>query len=196
MSSAPNKRRFTLVEYVALETDSPTKHEFYQGEIFAMAGASPRHNRIVGNIYARLHQLLEGTECEVYGSDQRIRINASDLSTYADVVIVCGDLQLDAVDRIAATNPRIVIEVLSPSTEKYDRGKKFEFYQQLDSLAEYVLVAQDEPVITQLARNADRTWRYGLIQGIDAQLQLVSLPMSVPLSAIYRGVQFGPGEDV
>src|SRR5438477_6008864 len=120
MSTVP-ERQFSLHEYLVREEASTTKHEYYRGEIFAMAGTTPRHNRIAANLLARLHGLLEGTDCEVLGSDQRLRINAADLSTYPDLVIICGGIKLDAIDRIAATNPRVIIEILSPSTEKYNR---------------------------------------------------------------------------
>ena len=195
MSTAPEKRRFSFQMYLAYEEASPTKHEFYRGEIFAMPGAGPRHNRIISNLLARLHGVLDGTDCEVYGSDQRIRIDSADLSTYPDLTIICGELRRHAIDRIAATNPRVVIEVLSSSTEKYNRGKKFELYQQLESLEEYLLVAQEEPAITQLVRNDDGSWRYTLAHGPDSKLELSCLPIQIPLSVIYRNVQFGPEDD-
>src|SRR5262245_12741923 len=136
MSTAPSKRRTTLQEYLEWEERSGGKHEFYQGQIFAMAGASPRHNRISTNIVGLLHRLLEGGTCEVFGSDQRIRIDAVNLSTYPDVSVICGGLVLSKDDVRAITNPRVIFEVLSKSTENYDRGPKFELYQHLDSLEE------------------------------------------------------------
>ena len=194
MSTAP-KRRFTLAEYLALEKDSPTKHEFCQGEIFAMAGASPRHNRIAGNFFARLHQLLEGTPCEPFNSDQRIRIEAVDLSTYPDISVVCGELQLAKDDRQAITNPRLIVEVLSKSTENYDRGPKFELYQHVQSFAEYVVVYQTEPRIIHYTRQDDGPWTYKLLIGDQETLRLHSLEGELPLAAIYRNVAFGPETD-
>jgi Uma2 family endonuclease len=195
MSTAPNQRRYTLAEYFAREKDSPTKHELYQGEIFAMAGASPRHNRIATNILAQLHRLLEGGPCEVFGSDQRIRIDAADLSTYPDVSVNCGGVQVDKVDRYAATNPRLIVEVLSKSTENYDRGPKFELYQHLESFAEYVVVYQTEPRIIHYTRQDDGTWNYKLLVGDQETLRLHSLEGELPLAAIYRNVAFGPETD-
>jgi Uma2 family endonuclease len=196
MSTAPDRRRMSLREYVACEETSGSKHEFYRGEIFAMAGTTIRHNRISGNIYAFLHRLLEGRECEPFGSDQRIRIPTPiDLSTYPDISVICGELQIDAADRRAITNPRVIFEILSNSTESYDRGQKFEFYQRLESLQEYVLVEQSRPAIVHYSRDRDGTWRYRLIAAIDESLQLESIDCSLPLTAIYRNIEFGPESD-
>jgi Uma2 family endonuclease len=192
MSTAPPHRRTSLKDYLEWEERSGAKHEFYQGQIFAMAGASPRHNRIAGNIFARLHQLLEGTPCEPFASDQRIRIEAVDLSTYPDVSIVCGGLELAADDVRAIKNPRVLIEVLSKSTENYDRGPKFELYQHLDSFQEYLLVSQEEARITQYVRQDDGTWRYKLLVGPAETLAIESLHVRLPFAAIYRNVEFGP----
>ena len=194
MSTAPQKRRTSLKEYLEWEERSGTRHEFYQGEIFAMAGASPRHNRIAGNIFARLHQLLEGTKCEPFASDQRIRIEPVDLSTYPDVSVVCDGLELSANDARAITNPRVIVEVLSKTTENYDRGPKFELYQHLDSLQEYLLVSQEDARVTQYVRNDDGTWRYKLVVGLEVTLDIESINCRLPLAVIYRNVEFGPEE--
>src|SRR5947209_5393178 len=131
MSTAPEHRQISLKEYLAWEERSGGKHEFYRGEIFAMSGATVRHNRIARNVLTRLAQLLEEQPCEPFGSDQRIRISAVDFSTYPDVSVVCDGPKTDPVDTHAITNPRVIFEVLSESTEKYDLGRKFEFYQEL-----------------------------------------------------------------
>jgi Uma2 family endonuclease len=196
MSTAPQQRRISLNEYLEREERSVTRHEFYRGQIFAMAGASPRHNRIAGNIFARLHQLLEGTNCEAFASDQRIRIEAVDLSTYPDVSVVCDGLELSAGDVRAIINPRVIVEVLSKTTENYDRGPKFELYQHLDSLQEYLLVSQEDARIAQYARQDDGTWRYKLVVGVEATLEIESLNLRLPLAMIYRNVEFGPEEEL
>jgi Uma2 family endonuclease len=195
MSTVLEKRRMSLKEYLAWEEVSGGKHEFYRGEIFAMAGTTIQHNRIAGNIYARLHQLLEGRECEPFGSDLRIRVNAFDLSTYPDVSVVCGGEQVDAVDRHAITNPRVIFEVLSKSTENYDRGPKFEFYQSLDSFVEYVVVYQTEAKIIHYVRQNDGAWKYRLLAGMQETLTLESIGCSLSFSAIYSKVVFGAEED-
>jgi Uma2 family endonuclease len=195
MSTAPENRRTPLEEYLLWEERSGSRHEFYRGRIYAMAGASPRHNRIAKNILTRLDQLLEGHECEPFGSDQRIRLAAVDLSTYPDVSVVCGGLQMDAVDRHAITNPRVIVEVLSKSTENYDRGPKFELYQKLVSFVEYVVVYQTEARAIHYVRHDDGTWSYRLLTGIDETLRLESISCELPFAAIYRNVNFGPEED-
>jgi Uma2 family endonuclease len=195
MSTVLEKRRMSLKEYVAWEERSDGKHEFYHGEIFAMAGTTIAHNRITGNIYARLHQLLEGRECEPFGSDLRIRINAFDLSTYPDVSVVCGGEAIDEVDNHAITNPRVIVEVLSKSTETYDLGRKFEFYQSLKSFHEYAVVYQTEAKIIHYIRQADGTWNYRLLVGMQATLDLQSIGCSLPFQSIYSKVEFGPEAD-
>jgi Uma2 family endonuclease len=192
MSTVPDRRRFSLAEYLSWEERSGGKHEFYRGEVFAMAGASTRHNRIAASILGQLYHLLQNGPCEVFGSDQRIRINAVDLSTYPDISVICGSVKVDAVDRHGATNPRVLVEVLSKSTENYDRGRKFEFYQRLESFAEYVVVYQDEPKIIHYVRQDDGSWTYKLLVGEQEQLRLESIDCELPFAAIYRNVEFGP----
>ena len=195
MSTAPDRRRLTLAEYLLWEERSGGKHEFYRGEVFPMAGASLRHNRIATSILAKLHQQLEGRPCEPFGSDQRIRIGTIDLSTYPDVSVICGGVNIDPIDRHAATNPRVIVEVLSKSTENYDRGRKFEFYQHLKSFIEYVVVYQDEPKVIHYLREDDGSWTYKLLTGAEEQLRLESIDCELPFSAIYRNVEFGPEQD-
>lgn len=194
MSTASARRSLSVAEYLAIEDASPTKHEYYQGEMFAMAGATIRHNDISGNIYHALRNQLKGTPCRPYASDQRISIRKAGLYTYSDTVVICGTIQRDPEDKQAATNPRVIFEVLSKSTESYDRGKKWEFYQQLDSLREYLLVSQEDAIIAQFYRQDSGTWQYRLINGLDRTLQLESLGCQLPLTEIYDHVTFGPEE--
>lgn len=195
MSTVLEKRRMSLKEYLTWEEVSGGKHEFYRGEVFAMAGTTIQHNRISTNILARLHQLLEGRECEPFGSDLRIRVNAFDLSTYPDVSVVCGGEQVDAVDRHAITNPRVIFEVLSKSTEKCDLGRKFEFYQSLDTFAEYLVVYQTEAKIIHYVRQGGGTWKYRLLVGMQETLMLETIGCTLPFTAIYSKVVFGLKED-
>jgi Uma2 family endonuclease len=194
MSTAPTRRRITVAEYVARERDSLEKHEYYRGEVLAMAGASPRHNRIAGNIFAKLYQQLEGKPCHPYGSDQRIRIEEADLSTYLDVSVICGKMEVSPADTIAATNPAVVFEVLSKSTESYDRGPKFELYQQAPTLRQYVIVEQAAAMIVTYDRDEDGTWRYKLLVGMEQTLELPAIGCRLALAEVYRDVEFGPEE--
>lgn len=191
MSAIPAPR-YTLDEYLARERVAEYKSEFYRGEIFAMAGGSPRHNRVSGNLFASLHNRLRGKPCRPYASDQRLRIPANGLSTYPDISIVCGELQCDELDHHGLVNPRVLIEVLSPSTEGYCRGKKFLLYRQLESLQEYVLVAQDEPLIERYVRQKDGSWLFTVFKGLEAELDFPTVGCSVPFSEIYEDVKFGP----
>ncbi len=192
MSTAPDHRRISLEEYLALENPSETKHEYYRGEIFGMAGASLTHNRIFSNLFPRLATLLEGKPCEVFGSDLRVRIDAVDLATYPDLLVVCDGPKLHPIDDRAITNPRLIIEILSKSTENYDRGPKFELYQSLESFSEYVLIYQTQAKAIHYVRQQDGTWTYQLIVGIESNLELESIGCSVPFSAIYRNIDFQP----
>lgn len=191
MSAIPEPR-YTLEEYLARERDAPYKNEFYRGQIFAMSGGSPRHNLIAGNMFARLHHRLRGTGCRPYNSAQRIRIAAVDLCTYPDVSVICGELQLDRQDREAVVNPRVIIEVLSPTTESYNRSKKFDFYCELESLRDYILVAQDEPQVERFVRQDDGSWMLTVFKGLAAVLEFPALACTLPLSEIYQDVTFGP----
>ncbi|HEX4610807.1 MAG TPA: Uma2 family endonuclease, partial [Urbifossiella sp.] len=143
MSTAP-PRKLTAAEYLAIERAAPFKSEFYAGKMFAMSGASPAHNTIKDNLIVSVGSSLRGSGCRTLSSDQRVRVNATGLYTYPDVLILCGPGEYAAEDPYTLLNPKVIIEVLSDSTEKYDRGAKFRQYKRLPSLMEYVLVAQDE----------------------------------------------------
>src|SRR5688572_10088572 len=142
MSTAPSKRRFTIAEYLALEGDSLEKHEYYQGEIFAIAGATIEHNIISGNVFFHLHSQLRGKDCRPFGSDQRIKVEAAGLFTYADISVFCGKIEQAKDDPLSAINPRVIVEVLSDSTEAKDRRRKLKLYLKIESLREYILIAQ------------------------------------------------------
>jgi Uma2 family endonuclease len=193
MSAVPESH-YTIEEYLARERVAPHKSEFYRGQIFAMSGGTPRHNTISVNLLASLRGRLRGTPCRPYNSDQRIRIPANGLSTYPDVSVVCGELQLDAQDRDAIVNPRVMFEVLSKSSESYDRGKKFDLYRQLETLREYILVAQDESQVERFVRQEDGSWLLTVFKGLEVVLELTSLACVLPLSEIYEDVKFGPEE--
>lgn len=149
----PVRQRFDFEAYVLLEEDSPIKHEFLDGVVWAMAGGSPDHAGIAANVARLLGNQLVGRRCRVFTSDLRIRVKATGLGTYPDVTVVCGEIELDIEDpkRHTVTNPKVIVEVLSPSTEVYDRGEKLDHYRQIPSLEMVLLVAHD-------ARRVD-AWR-------------------------------------
>jgi Uma2 family endonuclease len=158
--SSHRKTLLTPEEYLAAERKAETRSEYFAGEVFAMVGASKRHNLIAANIIRVLgNQLLERA-CNVYPSDMRVKVSATGKYTYPDVVVACEPELFDDAENDTLLNPVVIIEVLSASTEAYDRGKKFEQYQQIASLTEYILVAQEPYRIEQYVRQSDKEWRY------------------------------------
>jgi Uma2 family endonuclease len=189
MSAVP-KRKLTEAEYLAIERAAEFKNEFFNGEMFAMAGASREHNAIKENLIVELGSRLKGSPCRTYSSDQRLKVSRTGLYTYPDIVIVCGQAEYAENDRDTLLNPTVVIEVLSPSTEKYDRGTKFRQYQKLPSLKEYVMVSQSEPVCERYARRPDGTWALTVVEDLAGELAFESVPARIPLADIYAGVEF------
>jgi Uma2 family endonuclease len=183
----PN-RRLSPEEYLALERRSEEKHEYLDGEMFAMTGASRRHNLIALNIAASLHSQLADRPCEPYMGDMRIRVAATGLYTYPDVVVVCGEPQLadDSFDTLL--NPTLIVEVISPSTEGYDRGKKFAHYRTIESLAEIVLVSQERVEVERYSRQPEGGWLLLEANRLEDRLPLPSIGCELSLAAIYKRV--------
>ncbi|APR82436.1 Hypothetical protein A7982_07785 [Minicystis rosea] len=172
--------KLTFAEYLALERAGDTKHELVNGEIFAMAGGTPEHARLTMRVGAALLTQLSGRPCEAYSSDLLIRVLATGLATYPDVSVVCGRLETDPEDANVVTNPIVLVEVLSDSTEAYDRGEKFAHYRRIPSLREYVLVSQHEPRIEVFRRNDDRSWTlYEAHAGERAKLASIGCELAV-----------------
>jgi len=188
MSSQP-KTRLTAQEYLALEREAEYKSEYYKGEVFAFAGASLQHNLIAVNVLATIHGQLRGGPCSAFPGDMRITIPQTPHYAYADVVIVCGQPQLDDDFKDNLLNPIVIIEVLSPSTERYDRGTKFESYQRIASLMEYVLVSQDRPRVEQFFRQPDGRWLYSETSA-EGIIKLTSIECDLLLKDIYDKVEF------
>ena len=189
MSALP-KPKLSVFEYLAIETRAEFKSEYFKGEMFAMAGASPTHNFIKENLSIELGVRLKGGLCRALSADQRIKIERTGLFTYPDLLIFCGVPAYDVDDPYSLLNPVAIIEVLSPSTEKYDRGAKFRNYQQISSLTEYILVAQDEPVCERFTRSNDGSWAFVSFVGLAAELVFTSVLVKIPLSDVYNGVSF------
>ncbi len=185
MSALP-QRRVTVEEYLSLERQNQDRHEYLDGEIFAMGGASWNHGLLVGNVFASLHAQLQGGSCFVQTSDLRVRIPATDLFTYPDVVVVCGEPQFDDSELDTLLNPTLIVEVLSKSTEDYDRGRKFAHYRTVDSLAEYVLLAQDKVHAERFTRQAKNRWQLWETDSRDECLALAAVECELKLREIYR----------
>ena len=188
--TAALKTKLTAREYLAIESRAELRSEFFNCEMFAMAGASPRHNFIRENLSVELGMRLKGGPCRALSADQRVLVDRTGLYTYPDLLIVCGPLELDPENSHTITNPTAIVEVLSPSTEKYDRGAKFRNYQQIPSLKEYVLVAQDEAVIDRYVRLPDGSWGLISFVGLEATLAFTTVPVQIPLVDIYAGISF------
>ncbi len=190
-------RRLTLDDYTRIEEASEERHEFYDGEVFAMAGGTRRHALLATNVVVALARSLEGTDCQPYGGDLRVRTPAvggqSELYTFPDVSVVCGPEEL-APPADTLLNPTVLVEVLSPSTEAYDRGAKFELYQRIRSLREYVLVAQDRQAVEVYRRGEDDHWTLFKSGPAAGDVDLPSLGVRLTFEAIYArsGVEARP----
>lgn len=189
MSAVP-KTLLTPQEYLARERRAEFKSEYYRGETFAMAGASDEHVVARDNLAGELHAQLKGTSCRARSLDMRVKVDATGLYTYPDITVVCGKPQFEDDVFDTLLNPTAIIEVLSESTEAYDRGAKFAQYRQVPSLQEYVLVARDKPHVERFVRQADGQWLLAEFVGLDAALEFASIPARVPLAEIYRDVTF------
>lgn len=190
MSALP-KRYFTPEEYIALEIKSEYKSQYVAGEIYAMSGAQPWHIRVLNNIGGMLYNRLRERACEYYLNDMRVRVKVGELWTYPDVAVLCGEPKFDkSHSPFSLLNPQVIFEVLSPSTEVFDRGDKFVRYKKLESLTDYVLVSAAQVLVEHHARQADGSWisrQYELPADV---LSLASVEVDLPLATIYERVQF------
>ena len=188
MSTVPI-RQLTAEEYLEIERQAEFKSEFYRGEMFAMSGASRAHNMIQANLIRRLGERLDGTPCRAVGSDQRVYISATGLYTYPDVVIHCDPSEFLSGQFDTLLTPKVLFEILSESTERYDRITKSNHYREVESLHEYVLVSQTEHRIEVYQRLPDGEWSHRDIRGLMETLTLESVGLSIPLSEIYLRVE-------
>jgi Uma2 family endonuclease len=187
--SSERKTLMSPEEYLAVERKSELKHEYFAGEIFAMVGASKRHNLITSNIIRILGNQLLDRPCNVYPSDMRVKVSATGKYTYPDVVVACEEEIFDDAENDTLLNPVIIVEVLSESTEAYDRGKKFEHYQSIESLTEYLLVAQDPYRIEQYVRQSNREWRYSEYHNAEDIVKINVIDSELALKDVYAKVR-------
>ncbi|MGM0653881.1 MAG: Uma2 family endonuclease [Thermodesulfobacteriota bacterium] len=186
-----DRKKMTPGEYLAFERSSlDVKHEFFNGEVFAMVGAGRNHNRINVNLTRKIGNKFEADKfaCDLFSNDMRVKIQ--DSYAYPDIVIFCGDAEFEDNKFDTLTNPVVVIEILSDSTEAFDRGKKFAYYQAIPTLQEYILVSQYEHFIEQFTRKDSGKWEYGSYKGTDQVLTMESVNCELPLSEIYLNVEF------
>jgi Uma2 family endonuclease len=193
MASQPNVF-LTAEEYLNLEEKAEYKSEYMDGEIFAMAGISPEHDMIAVNLVASLHSQFKGTPCKAHTSDMRVAVSLT-AYTYPDISIACKDARYLRRGTGNLLNPAVIIEVLSPSTEIYDRRRKFGKYKQIASLMEYVLVSQDEVLVERYARQQSGDWLYSSLSSLDDSLTLTAVPATLKLRDIYDRVFPPEAED-
>lgn len=186
------KTGFTPEEYLALERAAEFKSEYVNGEIFAMAGATREYNLIAANVLAGLHGQLTARPCEVYGSDMRVQVSDTGLYTYPDVVAVCGGARFEDEHRDTLLNPSVLVEVLSPTTESYDRGEKFAHYRRLASLQDYVLIAQDKVRVEHFARQGGQ-WLLTEASDVDGTIHLAAIGCTLALRDVYAKVDLAFG---
>jgi len=188
--SAVTKKKLSEAEYLAIERAAELKSEFYNGEMFAMAGASHQHSEIKENLSIEIGGRLKGSTCHTYSSDMRMKVHRTGLYTYPDILIVCGRPEVDREHGDILHNPQVIIEILSESTESYDRGKKFLHYRRIPSLKEYVLVSQNQKLIERFVRQLDDDWLLTTFDDPDGEFALSTVPVRVPMADVYRGVEF------
>ena len=185
-------KRFTPGEYYRLERDALSRNEYYKGEIFAMAGGTATHSLICNNVSGEARARLKGGPCTVYESNLRLKVKATGLRTYPDVSIYCEPLEADDEDPYSETytNPTVLFEVLSKSTEAYDRGAKPENYRKIESLRAYALISQYAPHVELYERQPSGNWLFREFLGLDATVTISSPALDLPMAEIYARVHF------
>ena len=189
MSTQP-KGHITPQEYLALERKAEIKSEYFDGQMFAMSGATREHTKIAGNITTELNIQFMDRPCEVYALDMRTKVSPTGLYTYPDITAVCGEPEFEDANFDTLINPDLIIEVLSDSTESYDRGKKFAHYRTIETLREYVLVSQTECLIERFTRQDDGNWLYAENSDPNGSVELTSVACRLSLSRVYHKIDF------
>lgn len=184
----------TPEDYLAWERQADTKSEYWNGEIYAMAGASPRHTLIAANTITSLSIRLRGRQCTVHTGDQRVKVSPTGMYVYPDVVIVCGTPRFDDIHKDTLLNPTLLVEVLSNSTEDHDRTTKFYHYRTLESLTDYLLISQDSALVEHRARQGSHRWLMSFYMGLETIVPLESIGCELPLVEIYDKIEW-PNED-
>lgn len=184
----------SVAEYIAVERTTQTRHEYHDGRIFAMSGGTLEHGLISGNTFGELKFGLrkKNSDCTAINSDVKVYVKSLNKYVYPDVMVVCGEIEKSADEAGAVMNPTVIVEVLSQSTESYDRGDKFYIYRQIETLKEYILIDQYQPQVEVFRREAD-LWNIQRISGIEQDLEIKSLGLTIALGGIYEGVDFLDG---
>lgn len=196
MATPQSKLFVSAEEYLRREREAEERHEYDNGRIYAMAGESLSHSRACISLSAIVSTQLKGKSCEAFSPNMKIGISAAGKFCYPDLSVVCGKPLFHDDKQDVLTNPKVVIEVLSPSTEKYDRSVKFQAYQQIESLTDFLLISQDKPLVEHFERQTSGQWLYTSHKGLSASIQLTSIDCELPLAEIYERVQFPPEEEL
>ena len=184
----PTYKYISASDYLEAERIATEKHEYYQGEIFAMSGVSLKHNIIFSNLFTAVGNKLKGKECRPFGSDLRIHIPKNTLYTYPDLSIICGEPRLTDDEFDTATNPTVIFELLSASTRNYDKGGKFTLYRDIDSLNEYILIDSEKIHVEKYIRHADNSWQLTEYKSFESAFEISSIGLLLSLSEVYRDV--------
>jgi Uma2 family endonuclease len=193
MASSP-VTKVSEEEYLALDRAAEVRSEFLDGEMWAMSGGSIWHSQLAANLTAELHNALRGGKCRVFTSDLRVRVMPRRMYAYPDATVVCGKPVLADERQDILLNPAAIFEVLSPSTEKYDRGAKFRYYLTIDTLKDYILVDQFTMRVEQYTRGVEGAWTFRAYQRAEENLKIESIGISLPLASIYDGVELPPAD--
>lgn len=193
MASNPVSK-ITEEEYLALDRAAEVRSEFFDGEMWAMSGGSMRHSRLATNISSELYIALRGGNCQVFNSDLRVRVMPGRMYAYPDMTVVCGTPALADERQDVLLNPTTIVEVLSPSTETYDRGAKLRYYLAIESLKDYILIDQARFRVEQYTRGTEGTWTFRVYQRAEEQLKLDSIGVAISLARIYDGVELSGAE--
>jgi Uma2 family endonuclease len=196
MVAAAKKLLPTPEEYLALERDAEYKSEYFDGVIVAMADAKPEHSTLTFNLTGEIYPHLKRTNCKGVVSEQRVKATAGNQYHYPDMVVICGEPVYEIIHGLETlTNPTLIIEVLSPSTESLDRGTKWMNYQRISTLRDYLMVWQERPRIEHFSRSDDGNWGYQMLEGLDAVLVIKHFAIEIPFALIYDGVAFDEDEE-
>jgi Uma2 family endonuclease len=182
------EKKYTITEYLELESQVQVRHEYIDGEIIEMAGGTTNHNEIITNMCLILKPLLRKQKGKVYTENVRLWIAQREMFTYPDVMAIANNPEYHGDNKTTVTNPIIIIEVLSNSTRDYDLGRKFEYYRSLDSLQEYILIDPEKPLVMTYCRHNTQQWSLTILENIDDKLELNSIPIEITLQDIYDGI--------
>lgn len=189
MSAIP-RPLYTEEEYLTLERQAAYRSEYYRGEIFAMAGSSSEHNLMAGNLKTYLHRPLRERGCRMYLLEMRLKVMATGLLTYPDAMIVCGQTRYADEHVDTVLNPIVIFEILSDSTEAFDRGKKFDHYRRIPTLQAYILISQERALVERFLRESDVEWKLQVIEGLSETLYLPAVDSMIALADIYEEIDF------